>query len=255
MIFGGSRSVSLKRAIQWLAFATVSGASVAAFTVFPLGRWLLDLVEWVRSAGAAGVLLFAIAYVGATVLLLPGSILTLGAGFAYGPLLGTLLVSPISVAAATASFLLARFVAREGVARRIERDGRVAAIDRSVGKSGHKVVAHVQNSPNQTLNLLNAAKGLTRVSTRDIGVGSRVGMLPGTLLYVYLGSLVTSASEIASGKRPDAGTWGSVLYWGGLGATVVVTVVVSRIAKRALASTLSPPARSTATPGSKERHA
>jgi uncharacterized membrane protein YdjX (TVP38/TMEM64 family) len=255
MIFGGSRSVSLKRGIQWLAFVTVSGAAVAAFTGFPLGRWLLDLVEWVRSAGAAGVLLFAIAYVGATVLLLPGSILTLGAGFAYGPLLGTLLVSPISVAAATASFLLARFVARQWVARRIERDERFAAVDRAVGNSGLKIVALLRLSPILPFNFLNAALGLTRVRTRDFVLGSWVGMFPGTLLYVYLGSLVTSASELASGKRPDAGTWGSVLYWGGLGATVVVTVVVSRIAKRALASTLSPPARSTATPGSKERHA
>lgn len=59
-------------------------------------------------------------------------------------------------------------------------------------------------------------------------------MLPGTLLYVYLGSLVTNASELLGGAGVRAGGWGQVLYWGGLLATVLVTVLVTRLARRAL---------------------
>jgi pyruvate/2-oxoglutarate dehydrogenase complex dihydrolipoamide dehydrogenase (E3) component/uncharacterized membrane protein YdjX (TVP38/TMEM64 family) len=209
-------------------------AAIALVTLFPVGRWSLQLVGWIRGAGPAGAGVFAFVYVVATALLLPGSILTLGAGFAYGPILGTLLVSPVSVVAATLSFLLARFVARNWVSRKVARDPRFAAIDRAVGESGFKIVALVRLSPVLPFNLLNYALGLTRVTLRDYVLASTVGMFPGTVLYVYLGSLVTSASELAGGNRPDPGPWGRLLYWGGLVATLLVTVVVTRVARRAL---------------------
>ena len=69
-------------------------AAIAAVYLLPVDRWVLTFVDSIRGAGAIGVAIFAIAYVAATVLLLPGSVLTAGAGFAYGPLWGTLLVSP-----------------------------------------------------------------------------------------------------------------------------------------------------------------
>ena len=108
-----------------------------------------------------------------------------------------------------------------------------------MGTSGFKIVVLLRLSPVLPFSALNYALGLTRVSLRDYVLGSWIGMLPGTVLYVYLGSLVTSASELAGGGRPDAGPWGRVLYWGGLAATLIVTVVVTRVAKRALASALS----------------
>jgi uncharacterized membrane protein YdjX (TVP38/TMEM64 family) len=177
---------------------------------------MLALVGWIRSAGTAGAALFAVAYIAATVLLLPGSVLTLGAGFAYGPALGLLLVSPVSVLAATAAFSVGRSIARGWVSRKVSGDPRFAAIDEAVGESGFKIVFLLRLSPVLPFNLLNFALGLTRVSLRDYVVASFLGMLPGTLLYVYLGSLVTSASEIAAGHggAPEAGRrrctwWGS----------------------------------------------
>lgn len=235
----GDRPHKASRAAGALVVIGLLGAAAAGYALFPVGRWALELVEWIRGAGAAGVGVFAAAYVTATALLLPGSVLTLGAGFAYGPIVGTLLVSPISILAATVSFLLARFVARGWVSRKVARDPRFSAIDAAVGTSGFKIVALLRLSPVLPFSALNYALGLTRVSLRDYVLGSWLGMLPGTVLYVYLGSLVTSASELASGSRPDAGPWGRVLYWGGLAATLLVTVVLTRVAKRALASALS----------------
>jgi uncharacterized membrane protein YdjX (TVP38/TMEM64 family) len=89
-------------------------------------------------------------------------------------------------------------------------------------------------SPIFPFNFLNYALGVTRVRLRDYVAASWLGMLPGTFLYVYLGSLVTSASELLSGDRPSAGIWSQVLYWMGLAATVVVTVLITRIARNAL---------------------
>lgn len=229
---GASRAARSLLAIGLLA------AAATGVALLPIGRWAIGLVEWVHRAGAAGVGVFALVYVLAAALLLPGSVLTLGAGFAYGPVWGTLLVSPISVLAATVSFLLARFVARDWVSRKVARDPRFAAIDTAVGESGFKIVALLRLSPVLPFNLMNYALGLTRVRLRDYVLGSWVGMLPGTMMYVYLGSLVTSASQLASGQRPDAGPWGRVLYWGGLAATLLVTIVITRIARRALSTAL-----------------
>ncbi len=238
------------RARILIAVPIVLGA-IAALYLLPVEDWVLALVDSIRGAGAAGVAVFAIAYVAATVLLLPGSVLTLGAGFAYGPLWGTLLVSPASVVAATSAFLLGRTVARGWIARRVAGSPRFAAIDEAVGESGFKIVLLLRLSPLFPFSLLNYALGLTRVSPRNFVVASALGMLPGTILYVYLGSLVTSASELAGGGGGGAGASRSILYWAGLAATVIATVLVTRIARRALSRTIES-STAAAVPAAKE---
>lgn len=205
--------------------------------VLPVSHWAAQLVEWIRGAGAVGVAVYAGAYIAATLLMLPGSLLTAGAGVAYGPIFGTLLASPLSVAAATLAFLLGRTVARRWVATRIRRDARFSAIDAAIGRHGFKVVALLRLSPVLPFNLLNYVLGLTSVRLRGYVAGSFVGMLPGTLLYVYLGSLVSSVSALGTGSAPR-GTAQQILYWAGLGATVVVTFFITRIARRALEKAL-----------------
>lgn len=204
-----------------------------AALALPLGHWAGQLVEWIRGAGATGVAVYAGAYITATLLLLPGLLLTAGAGLAYGPIFGTLLVSPVSVIAATLAFWLGRTVARERVARRMVRDPRLIAIDAAIGRHGFKIVALLRLSPVIPFNLLNYALALTSVGLRDYVLASFVGMLPGTILYVYLGSAVTSVSTLGNDEGP-AGTAEQILYWAGLGATVVVTLFITKIARRAL---------------------
>jgi len=204
-----------------------------------LAEALLRLAEWARGAGPAGALLYALAYVVATVLFLPGSALTLGAGFAWGLAGGMAVVVPASVAGAVLAFLLGRTVLREPIARRVASDARFAAVDRAIGEEGFRLVLLLRLSPVVPFNLLNYALGLTRVRLRDYLLASVVGMFPGTLLYVYLGSLVTSAAELAAGRRPPAGLAGEVLFVVGLLATAAATLLVARAARRALEATLA----------------
>lgn len=211
---------------------------VAAALLLPLGRWALALVEWIRSAGALGVLVFALAYVLATLLLLPGSLLTASAGFTFGPALGTLVVSPVSALAATLAFLLGRSVARGWVTRRIARYPRFAVVDRAIGESGFKMVLLLRLSPLFPFSLLNYALGLTSVRARDYVAASLLGMLPVTFLYVYLGSVVTSAGELLGGARPAAGLGMHLLRAGGLLATVLVVALITRVARQALRGAL-----------------
>jgi uncharacterized membrane protein YdjX (TVP38/TMEM64 family) len=228
--------------LRSISFATAGVVLVLVVTLLPVGEWMRGLVEWIRDAGAIGAVVYAATYIAATVLLLPGSILTLGAGFAYGPLVGTLLVSPVSVTAATIAFLLGRTVARGWIAERVQRDPRFAAVDAAIKREGLKIVLLLRLSPVIPFNVLNYALGLTRVRLRDYVLGSFVGMLPGTFLYVYLGSLVTTAASLGSGGA-SAGTAQHAIYWGGLAATVLVTLFVTRLARRALGAALETDAR------------
>lgn len=200
---------------------------------------LLSLVAWIRGAGWAGAVVFAGAYVLSTVLFLPGSILTLGAGFAYGVGLGTLIVTIGANLGALLAFVLGRTVARDWVAARVQSNPRFAAIDRAVGREGFKIVLLTRLSPIFPFNLLNYAFGLTQVSLRGYALGSLIGMLPGTIMYVYLGSLVTNLSALAAG-RPSGGTGQQLFYFAGLLATVGVTIYVTRLARRALAEATEP---------------
>jgi len=230
------------RKLPWLKLVGLAGAIgglLVAFRVFDVPRHLLHFVEWVRQAGVVGALAFGGVYVGAAVLLLPASVLTLGAGFVWGPFVGLAVVLPSATVAATVAFFLGRTVARGWVQRRMADNPRFRAIDEAVGSGGFRLVLLLRLSPLFPFNLLNYMLGLTRVSPRDFILGSFIGMAPGTFMYLYLGSLVTSASQLLSGERPSAGPVGIALSAVGLIATIVVTVWVTRTARAALTKTLA----------------
>jgi uncharacterized membrane protein YdjX (TVP38/TMEM64 family) len=217
-------------------------ASILALVAVALSAWFLYLderlpgfVEWVRAHGATGALLIGLAYALATVLMVPGSLATLLIGAVYGPWLGTALVSPASVLGATVAFLLGRTVMRPPIEARMAQSTRFAALQRAVERQGFKIVALVRLSPIFPFVVVNYAFGLTRVSLRAYVLGSFLGMLPGTLMYVYLGSTAGDVALIASEGLGETGWQGTLLRWGGLAATVVATLYVTRVARRALA--------------------
>lgn len=207
---------------------------IAALWTFPVDRYLLGLVEWIEGAGPAGAAVYVLVYALATVFFLPGSLLTLGAGFAYGVVKGTAVVWVGANIGATLAFLLGRTLARDWIARKVAGTPRFAAIDRAVGQQGLKIVLLTRLSPVFPFNVLNYAYGLTRVGMGDYLLGSLIGMLPGTVMYVYLGSLITSVTELASGKT-SGGAAQQIFYFAGLAVTVAVTVYVTRVARQALA--------------------
>ena len=207
---------------------------MALWRCVPLQAALVSLLGWARGAGGWGVLGFFAAYVAGTVLFLPGSVLTLGAGFVYGLWAGVPLVSAASVAGASLAFALGRTAARPWVERRAREHPRFAAVDAAVARRGFRVVLLLRLSPVLPFNLLNYALSLTRVSFGDYLGASALGMLPGTVLYVYLGSLVVELGELASGGRPSGGWAARALLLAGLVATAGLTVWLARVARAAL---------------------
>jgi uncharacterized membrane protein YdjX (TVP38/TMEM64 family) len=188
---------------------------------------------WVSTLGAWGPVIVGAAYVPATILFVPGSALTLGAGLLFGVVRGTIAVSIGSTLGSTAAFLLGRTLARSWIEARLAPDPRFRSIDRAVAENGFKIVLLTRLSPIFPYNLLGYAFGVTNVRLRDYLLASWLGMLPGTITYVYLGSAVRSAGEVLSGNV-EGGIAEKILFATGLLATVAVTALVTRAARDAL---------------------
>lgn len=222
-----------------LALAAAASLAGAVLLAAPLPAEALSLAgavsgleQLIQQAGFLGPLIFIAAYVAATVLLVPGSVLTLAAGFLFGPLLGTAVVSVASTAGAAAAFLVGRYVARPAVERRIQGNPRFAAVDAAIGRESAKIVLLLRLSPLFPFTLLNYALSLTKIEFVPYVLASWAGMIPGTVAYVALGGAGKAAAETAAGA--GSSPLQLVLYAVGAVATLAATAVISKAAAKAL---------------------
>lgn len=222
------------RLIVKVVLAVVVIAGLVVVTRFiDLQQIFRNALAWISGLGPTGPLVFVLLYILACVLLLPGSLLTLGAGVLFGVIEGSVVVSVGSTLGATCAFLVGRYLARDWVGAKIAGNDKFKAIDEAVALEGWKIVGLTRLSPVFPFNLLNYAFGLTQVKLKHYLIASWLGMMPGTILYVYIGSLAGDLASLGSGERTrSTGEW--ILYGIGLAATIVVTVFVTRIAKKAL---------------------
>lgn len=219
--------------VKWILALCLIAALVAAAKYLDLQQLFRQALAWISGLGVVGPLVFIGLYIIACVLLLPGSLLTLGAGAVFGVIKGSWVVSVASTLGATCAFLVGRYLARDWVGAKISGHDTFKAIDEAVAAQGWKIVGLTRLSPVFPFNLLNYAFGLTQVKLKHYVVASWLGMLPGTIMYVYIGSLAGDLATLGSGERiRTTGEW--VLYGVGLVATVAVTVFVTGIAKKAL---------------------
>lgn len=202
------------------------------------GAYLPQFAAWVQALGFWGPIAFILGYAVATVAFLPGSLLTLAAGAIFGLAGGTVYVFIGATLGSALAFLVARYAARRAVERRLQSHPRFASVDRAVAKEGLKIVFLLRLSPVFPYNLLNYALGLTRVRFLHY-VAASIGMLPGTFLYVYYGKALGSLAAIAGGAEIERGAGYWLVLGLGLVATLLVTTLVTRIARRALRQEVS----------------
>ncbi|MBI2921165.1 MAG: VTT domain-containing protein [Planctomycetes bacterium] len=213
-----------------LSALVIAASLVALVRLLPVDRLVASLAARVEQLGFWGPLAFGAAYLVATVCFVPGSALTLAAGAIFGLARGTAVVSVASTAAAAVSFLIARYAARDTVAGWARRSPRFAAIDRAISQGGWKVVALLRLSPAIPFSLGNYLYGLTGLRFGPYVLASWIAMLPGTFLYIYLGHAGAAAASGGGGRTPAQ--WAFLAA--GLAATLVVTVYVTRLARRAV---------------------
>jgi uncharacterized membrane protein YdjX (TVP38/TMEM64 family) len=208
--------------------------SLARF--LPLNDWLDTFNNWVKDLGFIGYILFIAVYALAAVLFIPGSVLTLGAGFAFGVIGGLIAVSFGSTLGAALAFLVARYLARDKIQAKLIANAKFKSIDSAIGKKGGKLVLLLRLSPVFPYVWLNYLLGLTAVKFWHYLIASWLGMIPGTILYVYLGYISKAGIEATSGVS-GKNTLEYVFIGVGLLITIIVTIYVTSIARKALSNT------------------
>lgn len=222
----------MKSRWRWIVLVLAAAALIVASRVLPMGDWLRLFQTWVAGQGPWGGVLYGAVYVFAVLLFVPGSVLTIGAGLIFGLLWGTVIVSAASTTAAAAAFLIARYLARDRVEALARRNEKFGAIDRAIREKGWRVVALLRLSPLVPFSLSNYLYGLTPVAFGPYVLASWIAMLPATLVYVWIGAAGKAVAAEGRGRSPQE--W--ALLGAGFVATVVVTVMVARAARRQLAA-------------------
>ena len=194
---------------------------------------LHNSLNWVKSLGWWAPVGFMFIYNLATILFVPGSILTLGGGFLFGVFWGSVYVFIAATFGATFAFLIGRHFLRDWVSQQIEKYPKFKALARAVAKEGWKIVLLTRLSPVFPFNLLNYAFGVTQVSLKDYILGS-IGIIPGTVMYVYIGSLAGNLAMIGTNAQPTSLTLQWAIRIVGFIATVAVTIYITRVAQKAL---------------------
>lgn len=173
-----------RKVVRWalgLALVSVIGLAVAWRDHFDV----VALQTWVESSGSAAPLVFIALYVAATVLFLPGSVITLAGGVLFGPVWGTLWSLTGATLGAALAFLIARYLGGDWIARRA--GPRLSRLNDGVAAEGWRFIAFVRLVPLFPFNLLNYALGLTRIAFLPYVLASALFMLPGALAFTWLG--------------------------------------------------------------------
>lgn len=254
-VLGLSRSGWIKLAV----FLTLVAAIVVAFAGFRLHEKLEDILEWFQDNKVPGFFIFAGLYVAATVLFIPGLILSVGAGFVFKIALGTLAVFVGATIGQTLAFLLSRYLLRDWIAVKVEQKAKSnpvfekwEIVEGVVEAEGWKIVGLLRLAPLVPYNALNYLLGMTSVKFWSYFIASALGILPGTLLYVYLGSLADSISEIAKGDAVNPTVTIITAVVTGV-VVVLVLALTTYYAKRAINQKLAMKAEESQAEGSGSR--
>jgi uncharacterized membrane protein YdjX (TVP38/TMEM64 family) len=211
--------------IQVIAAIVALAAIVLVFRLLPIAAWLTSFQAWVRHLGALGYVVYALMYAVCVAALVPASLLTIGAGAIFGIVGGTIVVVVGATLGAMLAFFLARTVLRKKVERMIARRPKLAAVDKAVAKEGTKLMLLCRISGFPPFVFANYAFGLTGVGALAYFLTTFFGIIPGCFAYTYAGH-AGAAVATGSGNRIAL-----IVTAAGI---VLVSAYVARIATRAI---------------------
>jgi len=188
-----------------------------------------NVIERTASSGPVGYLGFILIYIVSTVMMLPGSPLTFTAGALFGFWKGLIFVSIGSTLGASCAFMVSRYLIRKSIEKRVLKNKKFQSIDNEIDEQGWKIVILARLSPIIPFFLLNYALGITKIRFIHFIFASWVGMIPGTTVYVLMG---TMGGAFINGKKSSF-EW--LLLGMGLIATIMVTLLISKIVKNSQA--------------------
>ena len=212
--------------LKSIAAVGVVVAVALVYRLLPITIWLAAFRGWVGGLGPAGYAVYALVYAACVVLFVPASILTLGAGLLFGVARGTVVVVIGASLGAALAFLLARTILRHRIEAMTSGNAKFRALDRAISREGGKIVLLVRLAVIFPFTYLNYAFGLTGVRFGPYLLNTLIGIIPGTLAFVYIGAL---ANEAATAGRARI-----IVYALGAVLAIIVSLFVGRIATRAI---------------------
>jgi len=227
--------VPVRRAV----FVQVAGLVIVGLAlfflsrIFPLADLLASVQERVMHWGAWSAVCYPLLYACCNVLLLPGGFLSIGGGFFFGLWWGFLITLVGNVGGAAISFFISRWLGRRWLRRRLMRNSTLEALEPAVEREGWKIILLSQLHPLFPTSLLNYLYGLTTIRFRTCMLWVAIGQAPGLFLYAYLGTLGQLGLNLVRGKSDPRGVE-YIIWGGGLLTSVLVLVVLGRIALRLL---------------------
>ena len=218
---------------KMVIFIILITAAAATSLFIPVRAWLGDVASYIQSLGAVGPLIMAALYIVCTVFLVPGSAISIAAGTLFGFKIGLLTVLVGANLGALCAFLLARSFLREKVEAWAAKAPKFRALDHAIGREGFKIVLLTRLSPLFPFVWLNYLLGLTAVRTGAYAAANLIGMLPGALLYVWLGATARQAFGVQ--QEDPANVYRQAFQYAGLVVTLLAIVLITRMARKALA--------------------
>lgn len=230
----------LNRRLKLLIISFLVATLIIAAQYLPVKQVFNHAISGVQSLGILAPTAYIIIYNLATILFIPGSLLTVKGGCLFGLFWGSVYVLIAAVIGAILAFIIGRYLCRDWVDRQIDKYPKFKAINLAVAKEGWKIVLLTRLSPIFPFNLLNYAFGVTQVSLKDYILGS-LGIIPGTVMYVYIGSLVGDLAMLNTPNQPshpEAQIWQWLMQITGLIATIAITLYLTKIAQKTLSESL-----------------
>jgi uncharacterized membrane protein YdjX (TVP38/TMEM64 family) len=219
------------RLIEFGLVATIIVLIPLIWAYTPVFEWLTAFLEWVRGAGALGVVTFVLAFALSGPPVVSAELMMAASGFLFGPVGGTLAGMAGALGAFVLNLLLARTVLRERLQARWSREGSpLAAFDHGLANKGLLVVLLLRLPPLSPFHIVSYGLGLSRVRMRDAVIGTVVGSVPQVAIFAWLGSTVSQIdglSHASAGVSPAA--WAALI-----GVTVALTAALTWIARREL---------------------
>jgi len=227
------KSAAKATVLQALVALLVVGALIYIARSAPFLGAVEETEDVVRRWGTMSIVIYPLLVMAATVLFLPGGILSLGGGFFFGLWWGTLLVLAGNLLGAAVAFFVGDKLGRKFVRKRILRDPRWAALDGAIGKHGPRIIFYSQLNPLFPTSLFNYLYGITKVPFWECLKWVALGRLPGIFLYSYLGTLGQLGIRILRGDS-EPGPVEYALWGGGLVLTVGVAALLGHTATKVI---------------------
>lgn len=232
----------MNKGLSLVKYITISilliAAVVGGLFYFDAQSYVLRLFEWLDGLGAWAPPLFILIDMLVVVFVLPGVIFTLGAGFLFGVLKGSLYVIIGTTLGATTAFITAKHFFGERASMFLLSHPKLKIVDEEFRHKGWKIILLTRLVPFFPFKLSNYFFGVAQFSLRDFFFGSLFGIMPITIFNVYIGSLSADLATLGlrSSSRSKA-EW--IVYGIGFVITIGALVYITRLARKALDNYIS----------------